>query len=294
MRLEWSRLRILDAVARTGSVNQAAALLHLTGPAVSQQLRRIEQEAGTRVVTPDGRGLRLTDAGRILAGYASRVTELMQRAENELQHDDEIAGPVRIGAIASSIRDLLTPRLAQLGSAHPDITVSIEDGETDDHLQRLSTGHLDIVIAESWANAPLTLPAGVISTELMTQSAYATAPSDHWTASVTEVDLSDLTAETWSTCARGSRDHEALVQAGRSRGVELDVRHFVADPLTQLSLVARGLALACLAYSTPPADTEKVVFRRLTPTTERTILLLTDDRVPARAVETVRDALLVG
>ncbi|MCU4296199.1 MULTISPECIES: LysR family transcriptional regulator [Brevibacterium] len=293
MRLEWSRLRILDAVARTGSVNQAAVLLHLTGPAVSQQLRRIEREAGTRVVVADGRGLRLTDAGRTLADYARQVTELMQRAENDLQHD-EVTGTVKIGAIASSIRDLLTPRLGQLGNAHPDIAVSIEDGETDDHLQRLADGHLDIVIAESWTNAPLTLPAGVVSTELTRQTAYVAAPSDHWAVSVTEVHIADLAAEVWSTCARDSRDHEALVQAGRTRGIELEVRHFVADPLTQLSLVAGGLALACLPYSTAPADTDEVVFRRLAPTTERTILLLTDDRVPARAVETVRDALLAG
>ncbi|MGR6089950.1 MULTISPECIES: LysR family transcriptional regulator [unclassified Brevibacterium] len=291
MRLEWSRLRILDAVARTGSVNQAAALLHLTGPAVSQQLRRIEREAGTHVVVADGRGLRLTDAGRTLADYARQVTELMQRAENDLQHD-EVTGTVKIGAIASSIRDLLAPRLAQLGSLHPDMTVSIEDGETDDHLKRLAAGHLDIVIAESWTNAPLSLPAGIVSTDLTRQTAYVAAPSGHWTASVTDVDITDLAAEVWSTCARDSRDHEALVQAGRTRGIELDVRHFVADPLTQLSLVVGGLALACLAYSTPPADTDEVVFRRLIPGTERTILLLTDDRVAPRAVETVRGALL--
>lgn len=294
MRLEWSRLRILDAVARTGSVNQAAALLHLTGPAVSQQLRRIEREAGTEVVAADGRGLRLTDAGRTLADYARQVSELMQRAENDLQHEDEVTGSVRIGAIASSIRDLLTPRLAQLGGVHPDIAVSIEDGETDDHLQRLVTGHLDIVIAESWTNAPLRLPSGVVSTGLTTQTAYVAAPRDHWAVSATEVDITDFTAEIWSTCARGSRDHEALAQAARSCGVELDIRHFAADPLTQLSLVAHGLALACLAYSTPPADTDEIVFRRLAPTVERAILLLTDDRVPSRAVETVRDGLLAG
>lgn len=293
MRLEWSRLRVFDAVARTGSVARASELLHLTGPAISQQLRRIEREVGTPVVTADGRGLRLTGAGMTLARYARDVAELMQRAENDLHHSGEITGSVRIGAIASSIRDLVTPRLARLGTEYPSIAVSIEDGETDDHLDRLTGGHLDLVIAESWANAPLPLPTGVVSTRLSSQTAYIALPSSHRSAaSPGPIDITDLVDETWSTCARGSRDHHAIVQAARSRGTELSIRYFVADPLTQLRLVAGGLAVACLAYADRPVDGAEVVFRELTPHTLRDINLLTDNRIPSRAIETVRDSLL--
>lgn len=291
-KLEWSRLKVIDAVARTGSVTRAAELLHLTGPAVSQQLRRIEQEVGTPVVTADGRGLRLTDAGTTLAAYARQVSELMQRAENDLSSSAPVTGTVRIGAIASSIRTHITRRMDALQSHQPGIVISIEDGETDDHLERLRSGHLDLVVAESWTNAPLSLPAGVVSTLLSTQSTFVALPRGHRSAPQQTVDITELSAETWSTCARGSRDHEALVQAARTRGLELDIHHFVADPLTQLDLVAHSLAIACLAYETPPDDTEDLVFRRFSPTTTRHILLLSDDRVHSRPVETVRDALV--
>src|SRR5699024_5559378 len=111
MSVEWNRLRVLDAVARAGSVTRAAALLHMTGPAVSQQLRRIEAEAGIRVVIPDGRGVRLTSEGRVLADYAGRVAELMTQAEKDLHHGDELVGRICIGALASIIRIALTARL---------------------------------------------------------------------------------------------------------------------------------------------------------------------------------------
>lgn len=294
MRLEWSRLRVIDAVARAGSVARAAELLHLTGPAVSQQLRRIEREVGAPVVAAEGRGLRLTSAGSILADYARQVAELMQRAENDLNSVGEVAGTVRIGAIASYLRNDLAPRLEPLRHSHQGMAIEIEDGETDDHLGRLAAGHLDLVIAESWASAPLPLPAGVVSTVMATQSAYVALPADHRCAASRLVDIAELAEETWSTCARGSRDHQALVQTARRRGVELDIRHFVADVHTQQRLVAHGLAVACLAFDDRPKDTADVVFRELVPTTTRDVLLITDDRTPSRAVGVTKRALLGG
>lgn len=291
MPLEWSRLRIFDAVARTGSVTRAAEILHLTGPAVSQQLRRIESEVGTPIVAADGRGLRLTEAGRTLAGYAREVSELMQQAENDLSRPAEPDGTVRIGAIASVIRDWLTVRLSSVRDEHPTITVTVEDGETDDHLESLTNGRLDLVVAESWDAAPLPLPVGVMSTRLFRRRALAALPAGHPLSPQGEIDLRDLADDPWSTCARGSRDHAALVQTARSCGIELDIRHFVADLRTQQALVAQGLAVACLPFAEQPTDEEGVVYRSLVPAMHRSILLLTSDRTLSRAVAAVRSGL---
>ncbi|MCM1013869.1 MULTISPECIES: LysR family transcriptional regulator [unclassified Brevibacterium] len=294
MDLEWSRLRILDAVARTGSVTHAAEMLHLTGPAVSQQLRRIEAEIGRPVVVAAGRGVKLTDAGRLLADCAAQVAELTQQAKNDLDDGADLSGTVRIGAIASAIRGFLTPELVALRTVHPGVVVTLEDGETDAHLDRLTRGSLDLVIAESWGAAPLPLPAGVTAAVLFRERGYLALPADHPASAHATVDIRDVADEVWSTCARDSRDHAALVQIARAAGVDPVIRHFVADPHTQKTLVAQGLGLACLPFSSPPADAEDIVYRRLTPAAHRDITLLTHDCTPSRAVAAVRDALLDG
>lgn len=274
---------MLDAVARTGSVTRAATLLHMTGPAVSQQLRRIEAEAGIRVVIPDGRGVRLTSDGRVLADYATQVAELMARAESDLRDGDALVGRICIGALASTIRTTLTEELPAFQRLHPRVELRVEDGETAEHLDRLADGRLDMVFAESWSQTPLQLPAGVTARRMIREPARVALPEQHPLRERKRLDLNDLAAEAWATCARDSDGHRALSQTAREYGVELDIRHFVADHETQLALVRAGLAIAYIPTGTMP-DTPGVTYRCLTPEMHRDIVLLTNTRTPPRAV----------
>lgn len=285
MSLEWSRLRVLDAVARTGSVSQAAVMLHMTGPAVSQQLRRIEAEAGIQVVIPDGRGVRLTSEGRILAGYAAQVAELMLQAENDVHHGDDLVGRICIGALASIIRTALAETLPSFQRRHPRVELRIDDGETVWHLDRLADGRLDLVFAESWSPAPLRLPAGVTARRLARESAWIALPEQHPLREKTRLDLADLATQAWATCPRDSDGHQALIQLARPDGIELDIRHFVADHVTQLALVRAGLAVACVPAKVEEPEAPGIVYRRLTSEMHRDILLLSSDRTPPRPVE---------
>lgn len=287
MSVEWNRLRVLDAVARAGSVTRAAALLHMTGPAVSQQLRRIEAEAGIRVVIPDGRGVRLTSEGRVLADYAGRVAELMTQAEKDLHHGDELVGRICIGALASIIRTALTARLPAFQRCHPRVELRIEDGETTGHLDRLIDGRLDLVFAESWSPSPLRLPFGVASRLVASEPVWIALPGTHPLRENAVLDLTDLADEVWATCARDSDGHLALTQLARATGIELDIRHYVADHSTQLALVNAGLAIACVPASARQPDDAGIVYRRLSTEMHRDILLLTSDKTPPRPVDTL-------
>lgn len=294
MNVEWSRLRVLDAVARAGSVTRAAALLHMTGPAVSQQLRRIEAEAGATVVEPDGRGVRLTSKGKLLAEYAHQVAELMQQADNDLHRDEAQVAHLRMAAIASVIRGLVTAHLPAFLRTHPRVRVSIEDGETSDHLEQLAAGRFDLVLAESWSTAPLRLPAGIRARQLYREPLYLALPADHPLGDRRRLDIRDMGEERWATCARGSDAHTALVQDARQHGIELDMSYHVADPITQLALVRAGLAVACLPGPSGLADEPGVVYRPLNPATHRDIVLLTDDRTAPLALEALMAHLREG
>lgn len=292
MNLSWDRLRILDALACTGSVTSAAASLHMTGPAVSQQLRRIESEIGARIVVPDGRGLRLTAQGEILAGYAFKVANLMKQAENDLHHEEELVDHLRLAAVASSIRTVLGERLREFWRKHPRMRVTVEDGETGDHLEHLSSNTVDIVLAESWNTSPLPMPAGVTAHTLRQEDLYIAVPRDHPSASRSSISISDLASERWVTCAHGSDAHTALTQLGRANGHELDVSFFVADHSTQRALVRDGLAVACLPGPFHRDNDVSINYVPLDTTLRRDILLLVSDRSQSLSLQTLVDHLL--
>lgn len=298
--LDWDRLRIVDAVARTGTVGGAAQRLHMTSPAVSHQLRRIESELGHAVVEAHGRGVRLTERGRIVAACAREVADLVQRAENDVAAvADEVAGTVRVGAVASSLRDVVAPAVARCRSERPDLRVELVDGESVDHVRGLRDGLLDLVVAGSWNTHPAQVPAGTIVEPVGRQDARVAMPPGVaravGVAGGRAVSLPDLAGHAWASCRRGSDDHEALVQAARAAGADLDVRYEVADHVTQLRLVALGLAVAVVPSAVDAdVDVSGVVFAPVDPPLGRTVHVLRRREEPSAALSALLGALTVA
>lgn len=233
------------AVAEHGSVGAAATALHITGPAVTQQLRKLEREAGTRLVEPDGRGIRLTAAGHVLAGHATGVAAAVAGAERDLASlHDEAAGPLRIGSVASALRALLPEVLRSLVAEHPRLVPTVTDGESVDLLPRLRTRELDAVLLESWTQRPVRLPAGLRVSTLVTEPVLLAAADGHPATAHDPVGLAGLGGQVWASSPAGTEPYEALHQLLRAAGVEPDVRYLFADFATQLALVRAGLAVA--------------------------------------------------
>lgn len=276
----WERLRVFAAVAEHGSVGAAAAALHITGPAVTQQLRKLEREAGARLVEPDGRGIRLTAAGHVLAGHASAVATAVADAERDLAAlRDEVAGPLRIGSVASALRALLPEVLRGLTDEHPRLAPTVRDGEVQDLLPALRSRDLDAVLLESWTHRPARLPAGVRVTTLVTEPVLLAVADTHRLAVAPDpVPLRTLGDEVWATGPAGTEPHEALVQLLRSRDVEPRVRYLFGDFVTQLALVRAGLAVALVpSPATISPEAGGVTFRPTRPGVERALVLATRD-----------------
>ncbi|MGP3991101.1 LysR family transcriptional regulator [Streptomyces sp. 3N207] len=239
------RLRALDAVAVHGSLARAAVALHITPSGVSQQLAKLEREAGHRLLEPHGRGVRLTHAGRVLAEHAARVVAQLSAAESDLADlGDEIIGPLRLGGVGSSLRALLPDVLATLTEAHPRLRPTVVDGEAVDMVPLLLAGELDLLLIESWHSRPMPLPEGVRVKTLAVEEVQAALPSRHPLADRETLDLGELAGVVWSSCPEGTEPYEALVQALRARGIEPRVRYTVTEYATQLAFVARGLTVA--------------------------------------------------
>src|SRR6186713_1882640 len=122
--LDVTRLRVLDALARHGSVTAAAKELHYTQPTVSHHLARLEAETGARLLQRAGRGIRLTQAGQLLAGRAAEIIGRIDAADAELSaHVGLTAGRVRLAGFASAISALVLPAAAALARDHPGLEI---------------------------------------------------------------------------------------------------------------------------------------------------------------------------
>src|SRR5919198_6267723 len=112
--LSVARLRVIDAVARHGSVTAAARELHYAQPSVSHHLARLEAETGAALVRRAGRGIRLTEAGRVLAERAAEILGRLDAAEAELSaHVGLTQGRVRLAAFPSALGTFV-PQAASL------------------------------------------------------------------------------------------------------------------------------------------------------------------------------------
>src|SRR6476620_10683324 len=145
--LDVTRLRIIDAVARHGSVTAAARELHYAQPSVSHHLARLETETGAQLLQRVGRGIRLTPAGQLLADRAAEIIGRIDAADAELSaHVGLTAGRVRLAGFSSAIGSLVPSAAAALAREHPGLQIGLTDTHPPEALELLRTGAVEVAI----------------------------------------------------------------------------------------------------------------------------------------------------
>jgi DNA-binding transcriptional LysR family regulator len=141
------QLRVLDAVRRLGSVTAAAAELHYTQPSVSHHLSRLEAQTSAMLLQRVGRGIRLTEAGRLLADRAAEIIGRVDSATAELSTLVGLnAGRVRLAGFGSVMSSLVPQAAAVLAQQHPGLDIGLTDTHPEDALQLLRAGHIDVAL----------------------------------------------------------------------------------------------------------------------------------------------------
>jgi molybdate transport repressor ModE-like protein len=252
--LNLERLRVLQAVARHGSVTAAAAELHVTTSAVSQQLTKLERESGATLVERNGRGIRLTDAAHLLAGHASTILSMAERAQADVAaRTGTVAGRAVLASLPTAARGLAVPALQRLAEAHPALRVELVEADPSESVPTLVQGGADLVIAHDWSNAPLPVPDGVTRVLLAQDVADIAVPAGHPLAMRPAggdrsgaVRLSELGTGPWICGAAGSSCRDWLVFTLRSMNLEAEIGHTADEYATQLCLVGAGLGVAVM------------------------------------------------
>lgn len=142
----FRQLAAFHTVARLGSVSLAADEMHLTQSAVSIQIGILEESAGTPLLQRAGRGIRLTEAGELLATYAKRILEVWREAGEEMATLQGVfSGTLRVGAVTTA-EYLLPPLLVTFANEHPKVNVKLQVGNRDEIVKLLASQEIDLAI----------------------------------------------------------------------------------------------------------------------------------------------------
>ncbi|QAY62647.1 LysR family transcriptional regulator [Xylanimonas allomyrinae] len=153
--LDLTRLRVLAAVARTGSVTAAARELGVAQPSVSHHLSRLESEAGLPLLERAGRGIHLTEAGRLLAVRAEEILGRVASVRLELDALAGLrAGRARLAAFPSALATIVPTAIAALVRDHPGLSVGLVEAEPPEAVDALAAGEVDVALVFEHSDVP--------------------------------------------------------------------------------------------------------------------------------------------
>jgi DNA-binding transcriptional LysR family regulator len=218
MAIELRLLRYFTAVAEEGHVGNAAARLFISQPALSQQIRALEEQVGMPLFTRHARGVELTEAGEILLTEAREVlarADRLDEAVEELGRGE--AGALRIGMPPGLAAGLVPELLASLRESHPDARIEVRELTTPDQLDALSAGSLDIgLVREPVDDTRLSRRT------LLVEPLGVSLPAGHRLAARESLTLRELADELFVCFPRAWAPslHNVLLDALRERGIE--------------------------------------------------------------------------
>jgi DNA-binding transcriptional LysR family regulator len=252
--LDVNRLRIFAAVARHGSVTAAANELHFSQPSVSHHLARLEAETGAQLFQRVGRGIRLTEAGKVLAERAAEIVGRVESAAAELSaHVGLSAGRVRVATFGSVIVSMMPAVSARLAEEYPGLQLELTDTHPPEALAMLRAGEVDAAIVFRYdETAPD--PEGIRLTYLRDDPTYLLTTGRRRK-------VAQHRDARWVAGCDRCRAH--LVAVCAREGFEPAIAHSTDDMVTIQALVAAGAVatmpgLALSAHQHPDVNAYEI------------------------------------
>lgn len=238
---ELRRLRLLHEFALRGTIAGVASALSYSVSTVSAQLGQLERDAGVTLLEPEGRRLRLTDEGRLLAQHAARALELDEAAAAALLDARGGAARVRIAAMATAAQALVPRALDLLAEREPRLTLHAAELPPETALFELQAHTFDLVVAEQYPGHARPPQPGIERMTLGRDPIRLALPRGDRARS-----LADLRDRAFVLEPHGTAVREWALQQCRAAGFEPQVRFEATDLTAHIRLVAAGHAVALL------------------------------------------------
>jgi LysR family transcriptional regulator, transcription activator of glutamate synthase operon len=249
--MDLRQLSYLVALAEEQHFTRAAAREHIAQPALSQQIRRLEQEMGLALVERTTRKVTITEAGRALVARARRILAEIEAATAEMQAFTGVrTGHVMVGTMHTMGPVDVSLALAVFHQRHPGVELTVREQSSEELAEMLRDDVLDLAflsVTERMESHGLRLR------QLVSEELVVVLPADHPLAMHEEVKMSELADEQFISYREGARLRELLVFAGRQAGFEPQVKLESNESERIRRLVGRHMGVAIL----PRSDAER-------------------------------------
>lgn len=217
--LNLGRLHLLAELSVLGTITAVAEAVHLTRPAVSQQLAQLEQEAETVLFERVGKRIELTPAGKRLVERTHELFRMVNDIESELaQGKAEVVGETRLATFGSAGVGLIPDVLKQLADGYPQLTLSIVELEPADAIKAAAANQVDIAIIDDMVD---TDPFGekLDFFPLCTDQFVAVMSVSHRLAGRKVIRFKEMPNENWALNLSAVHYHSFLIRAFHAAGV---------------------------------------------------------------------------
>ncbi len=256
------RLELLLELSRLGSMREVGEAMHVTTSTVSQQIAALAREAGTPLIEPDGRRVRLTPAGRRLAGHAVTILAALEAARRDLDPAAAPAGTVRVAAFATAVRQLLLPVVRILAGRQPEVGLHLQEHEPAEALALLAAGEVDLALTYDYNLAPAGFDHRLAVQPLGTTRWSLGTPSASGRDGGTALEVfSRYRDHDWIVNSRNTADEEVIRVVASLAGFQPRIAHR-ADSLELVrDMILAGLGVGLLPAA--PLAVRGVRLRRL-------------------------------
>jgi DNA-binding transcriptional LysR family regulator len=251
--VDLKQLRAFVTVAETGNVTRASSLLNLVQPAVSRQLRLLEEDLGTELFDRSRQGMSLTASGKAMLEYARRILNEVERARAEIQPTEgPVAGIVSIGLLASVSDLLATPLTAAVRASYPHIRLRLMIGYAGHLTEWIEKGDVDIALLYGQKDSPaLQVKA------LLEESLWVVAPPSARLSLKRPLALAQVAQNPFVLPGPPQGLRAMIEHAATDAGVALDVVAETNALSVQKSLVAEGQGWTILPAVCVKQDVER-------------------------------------
>jgi DNA-binding transcriptional LysR family regulator len=270
--MDLRQLRYLVALAEEHNFTRAAAREHIAQPALSQQIKRLEDELGLPLVERTTRHVTITHAGRVLIARARRILAEVDAAQAELLGIRGLeAGHVTVGTMHTMGPVDVSLALAIFHERHPAIELTVREAASEELAEMLRDDELDLAflsVTERVESHELGLH------QLVSEELVVLLPTGHRLAGRRKLRMAELRGEEFISYREGARLRELLVSAGRAAGFEPQIKLESNESERIRRLVARGMGVAILPRSDAVAPgAEVAVVTLIDPPLSRDITL---------------------
>ncbi|MFO7604335.1 MAG: selenium metabolism-associated LysR family transcriptional regulator [Gammaproteobacteria bacterium] len=209
------RLQVFHTVARLLSFTKAAEELHMTQPAVTFQVRQLEEQFNTRLFDRTHNRISLTDAGRRVYECAEKIFELYAEMDNSVRElTGDVSGVLILGASTTIAEYMLPVLLGDFKQTHPDVTIRLKVANTDGIVSMVENNEIDLGVVEAPVNNK-----NLVVEECRTDQLVLIVPPGHELASETSVQIQRLTDYPFICREEGSGTREVMIESLNAAGV---------------------------------------------------------------------------